>query len=243
MSAQNCTTVANFAPAIYHVSCLREGYTYTDSIEFLNSDGEAFPSAGIMADDFSLIVKDSAGDIVTTLTVGSGLSIDSASLLTIFWGTIITGTADTYTYDLIWSITSTGEEAPVLMGNITVVEEGTNCGSRACATGSTIRVRMGSNATLTVNRSGGGYTSPQIQTIEDGDTVVVPAGKFMMVGIDPEAGARTVSVGTTAGGTQIYDTVIIGSGQSGTLGPLMYFGTATTIHFSGDTIEARILLL
>ena len=88
------------------------------------------------------------------------------------------------------------------------------------------------------------YSSPDAQAIANPGTVAVAAGRSVLaVAINSAVGDRVVSLGTTLGGTDIWDSETITSGQSPFKYVGVYFQTGGTLYFSGATLSARIILL
>jgi len=92
--------------------------------------------------------------------------------------------------------------------------------------------------------SGSGSADPEEITIADGDTATIEAKRWLLgIGFAPDASARTISVGTTIGGTEILDTEPIPANSSHGVGLGMYFHQSTVIHFSGFAGDIRLILI
>jgi hypothetical protein len=242
MSASSCSTgIANYAPAVLHFNCIPQGFSPRFTIEFLDEDGADLDISG---DTFSMPTFKPDGTAGPILTVGDGLSIDDDHVLSGLIDDEITDTLGKHTFRIIWSVSATDEVMPAVQGSINIVAVGASCASNSCSSSSALRIRVGGNITLRVNRSGGGLTSPREQTITTGGTVTIPAGKrFMGIGIAGASGTRTVSVGTSAAGTQLFDTEIITSGMDTDLNTSRYFPDGATLHFTlSAPIDARVYI-
>lgn len=89
-----------------------EGYVYVKTSIFKDGSEDAID---ITSDTFSLEIKDSAGNVVDTLTLGSGLTVVSTNKLNIAVGPPVTDTADTYMGVLVWTRASTTAVIPTIM--------------------------------------------------------------------------------------------------------------------------------
>jgi len=109
----------SFAPDFLPMTGLRVGFTYAFEITF--KDRITKDPITITGDDFEMIIKDSAGLVVETLTTSpaAGLTID-VDTLTGLIGTDTTQDAGKYTYLIIWTIASTSAIVPAVEGTITV---------------------------------------------------------------------------------------------------------------------------
>lgn len=117
-SASVCKTI-DFAPDFLTMTGLREGFTYAFLIEF--TDRDTGSPLVITGDDFEMIIKDSTGSVVETLTTtpASGLTIDNTDLLGLM-SFAITEPAGNYTFLIIWTVTDTGAIVPAVEGKIIV---------------------------------------------------------------------------------------------------------------------------
>jgi len=107
-------------PATWNWECLIEGFTYRQTVNFRNSDGST-PAPDVSADGFEMVVKDSAGAVVATLTIGDGIEYGAEdNQITVKVGAPITDEAGAYTYLLSWQRVSTSEDIPVFVGKIQV---------------------------------------------------------------------------------------------------------------------------
>lgn len=240
MSSACAKGVANYAPALVEMNCLKVGYKYRLVLSFEKADGSGLD---ISADGFTALFYAPGGTLEETLTVGDGLSIENDGYdLAIPIESPVTATAGKHTLRVIWAITETGEESPVAEGPINVSAVGASCGTPSNCGSSALRIRVGGSVVLRVNRGGGGISSPREQVIEDGDEITIPAGKrFMGIGIAPDSGTRTISVGTTDGGTEIFDTETITSNTKRDLFATEYFPSGGTLYFTlSDPITARV---
>lgn len=82
------------------------------------------------------------------------------------------------------------------------------------------------------------------QTILEGGSVVIPAGKrFTGLGIRSAVGARTLNLGTTPGGTDLLEVQDLRAGVNEDIGVRKYFPDGGTLYFSGaGTIQARVYI-
>lgn len=119
----NCCSnnyVSDFCPADWPWECLIAGFTYQQTVNFRNSDGST-PAPDVSADGFEMVVKNADGDVVDTLTIGSGIEYGAAdNQITVTVGAPITDESGTYTFLLSWQRVSTGENIPVFIGKIEV---------------------------------------------------------------------------------------------------------------------------
>jgi len=92
---------------------MRTGFTYVKTAEFVNDIEEPID---ISLDDFELVILDSTGATVATLTLGSGLEIVGADTdkLNISVGPPTTGASGTYTGTLVWTRDETGAVLPII---------------------------------------------------------------------------------------------------------------------------------
>lgn len=94
-----CCTNKNPEPYEYRV-----GFAYPDELSF-NEDTATGDPIDISADDFKLVIKDSTGTVIDTLTLGDvstdGLEYVAPNKLKQLIGSPTTDTAGTYTADLI----------------------------------------------------------------------------------------------------------------------------------------------
>ncbi len=75
-------------------------------------------------------------------------------------------------------------------------------------------------------------------------TYTVPAGKLLLaIAVVPAAGARNISIGYTAGATQVLDTEQIDSNAAASFLVNRYFNTAKTLHISGFTGQLIFYIL
>ena len=86
------------------------GFIYRKTAVFV--DYSELP-INITADTFSLQIRNSAGALITTLTLGSGLVKVGTNKLNILFGPPATNTAGTYKGTLVWTRASTGEVIPI----------------------------------------------------------------------------------------------------------------------------------
>ncbi len=92
------------------------GYSYGETLSFFKKDGTAMD---VSSDTFQMVVKSSAGAIIATLTIGSGLEYGTeTNQLGIIFSGAITATAGKKTYILTRSYP--GVNYPVIEGTITV---------------------------------------------------------------------------------------------------------------------------
>lgn len=86
------------------LACLKEGYSFPDEWTFTDETGT---DIDISASDFEMVIKDSTGATVATLTLGTvvpdGLELVGTNKLKMLIGSPVTDTAGTYTYELIKS--------------------------------------------------------------------------------------------------------------------------------------------
>lgn len=110
----------NNCPATWNWECLIAGFTYQQTVNFRNSDGST-PAPDVSADGFEMVVKNADGDVVDTLTIGSGIEYGAENnQITVTVGATITDESGTYTFLLSWQRDSTGENIPVFVGKIEV---------------------------------------------------------------------------------------------------------------------------
>lgn len=117
MSATCEQITTDYCPAVWNLTCLYVGFSYTNTIDFAEADGTAI---NISADTFSMPITNSLGVLVETLTLGSGLAILGTGTLQITIGALTTTNAGTYTHRIIWEEAATGATAPVAIGKIIV---------------------------------------------------------------------------------------------------------------------------
>lgn len=96
---------------------MRIGYSYAKTAIFTDGNEVAI---NIVADTFTLAIKNSAGTTVQTLSVGSGLTIISPNTLNITVGAPTTAAAGIYTGILVWTRVSTGSVTPIITFTFTV---------------------------------------------------------------------------------------------------------------------------
>lgn len=117
-SASVCNEL-NFAPDFLPMTGLRVGFTYAFEIVF--KDRVTKDPITITGDDFEMVIKDSAGGVVETLTttpaVGLTINVDT---LTGLISTDTTQTAGKYTYLIAWTIAATSAVVPAVEGTIIV---------------------------------------------------------------------------------------------------------------------------
>ena len=111
------STKTSFEPSIWEWCDMRIGYSYAKSAVFTDGNEVAI---NIVADTFTMAIKNSLGATVQTLSIGSGLTIISPNTLVITVGTPTTVTAGVYNGLLIWTRTGTGSVAPVISFTFTV---------------------------------------------------------------------------------------------------------------------------
>jgi len=118
--ATNCSTNIRiyFCPPTVDFECWCVGLSFP--FQFTFKDRRTGSEIDITADTFSLIVTDSTGVTVETMTVGSGLTIIADGILQGIFSSPTTDTAGRYTYELIWTITATGGVLPAAAGRIVV---------------------------------------------------------------------------------------------------------------------------
>lgn len=90
---------------------MRTGYTYPKTALFVDSLEAAIT---ITSDDFEMEILDSDGNVVDTLSIGSGLAIVAPNKLNISVGPPVTGSAGTYTGTLVWTRLSTSGILPII---------------------------------------------------------------------------------------------------------------------------------
>lgn len=104
---------------------MQVGASYADFFDFFEVVNGALQDEDITGDDFTLVVKDSTGATISTLTTGvlltDGLEIEGTNRLNYLIGTGVTGTAGIYTYTLFLNDPSNGSNFPVTVGKIKVV--------------------------------------------------------------------------------------------------------------------------
>lgn len=116
MSACTCNQSFNidFAPITIAAKSIWVGYSATIQVHFVDP-------ADISLDDFTATVKDSGDNIVTMLTIGSGINIIGTQDLHIIINSPITDIADNYTMTVVWTPVSTGVPQPFSFGIINVI--------------------------------------------------------------------------------------------------------------------------
>lgn len=120
MSTLSCTSVidTDLTAGTWNISGLRVGFEYAvPPLYFKDQDGVEIDITG---DDFEMLVYDSTGALVDTLTVGGGITIIADNQLDIVIGAPTTDTVGRYTFDLVWTRPLTSWNAPVLSGYLTV---------------------------------------------------------------------------------------------------------------------------
>lgn len=96
-----------------------DGFTYSKVIKFWTPKKKA--KITITGDTFEWIIKDDSLVTVATLTIGAGLEITDTYILRWTLGAPLTDAPGTYTHELIWIRTATGEKFPIAAGTIEIV--------------------------------------------------------------------------------------------------------------------------
>lgn len=92
--------------------------------------------------------------------------------------------------------------------------------------------------------SNSGYNSPTPIDIASPTTYNIPNGKLLLaIAVIPASGARNLSVGYTAGSTQILDNEEIDSNKEASFIVGRYFNTQKTLHISGFTGQLIFYIL
>jgi hypothetical protein len=110
----NNGVTSNYKPGVWNLTGLKVGFTYS-AVHTFSGTG-----VDITADDFEIIVTTAAGAPVDTLVIGTGLTIDSATALSIVIGSPITDAAGTYNLTAVRTEAGTGAEYPYAVGKIVV---------------------------------------------------------------------------------------------------------------------------
>ncbi len=110
----NNGVVSDYKPGNWSVTGLKVGFSYPFT--------HIFSGVGvdITNDDFSIVVKNSAGALIKTLTVVDGLTIEDETHLSILIGAPITAAAGTYSMTVIRTDDATGTTYPYAVGSIKV---------------------------------------------------------------------------------------------------------------------------
>lgn len=113
-SACNNGVTSDYKPGTWNLTGLKVGYSYAAKHTF-TGDG-----VDISADTFQVVVKNSAGTTIATLGIGTGLTIESDTVLGILIESPITDAAGTYSMTASRSEALTGASYPYATGKIVV---------------------------------------------------------------------------------------------------------------------------
>jgi len=80
-----------------------------------------FKTGDISGDTFTAEIKDSAGLVVDTLTIGDGITIGGTTILQLMIEPPVTTNAGRYSLTVIWTEAATGAVGPFSYGFITVI--------------------------------------------------------------------------------------------------------------------------
>lgn len=119
MSSNAChITLVDFAAGIVNFANMKAGnYTYGKQLSFKTQKGVEID---ITADDFEMVVYDTNGTPVDTLTIGDGLTIVPDNKLIISFRPAVTANAGLYTYEIVWTRTALTLNFPAFVGKITI---------------------------------------------------------------------------------------------------------------------------
>lgn len=112
--------IISFEPHWIDAIRIERGFTYGFFVSFFDTNSGA--SIDISNDTFEMPVKNSDGDVVDTLEIGSGLSFGPTdNRLNIQIPTTITAEAGNYSYYIIWQRAGSSDNFPAIAGQIVVV--------------------------------------------------------------------------------------------------------------------------
>lgn len=197
--------------------------------------------------------------LIKTLTTEDGSIILQTGKIYLFLSAVDAAAiqAGNYRYDIQVTLAS-GDVVTFVRGLFIVVGDSTYTGSQSGYGGVAPGESSGVSDDVTLIL----YTDPELtlifsegipgptgaapviaeQTILEGGSVVIPAGKsFTGLGVRSAVGARTLNLGTTVGGTDLLEVQDLRAGINERINVSKYFPDGGTLYFSGaGTIIARV---